>query len=143
MSKKANRLSSLFDDLKNKFEFDGKIDSDGLGAEIGIPDHEKTIFVSYAFDPSQDSYEFGTALGQIDEEHILAVASEVMFSQPIRGITERIDDQGRFIVTGSRDGLQNLPDIDVQKGYMDDVSRISESNEQFKGILGRLFKNDG
>jgi hypothetical protein len=139
MTKKVNRLASLLTDFSDKFELPSRIDPDGLGADLGIPHRDKTIFAGYAFDPSEDSYEFGAALGQVDRTHISRFSSEVLTSEPIRGITERVDGQGRFLVLGSRDGLGNQSDADIQRGYMDDVSRISKSYDQFRGLINRIL----
>lgn len=139
MGKKLNRLASLFADFADKFELPNRIDPDGLGADLGIPHRDKTIFVGYAFDPSEDSYEFGAALGRVDKTHLPRFSSEVLASEPIRGITERVDEQGRFLVMGSRDGLRGRSDADIQKGYMDDVSRISKSYDQFRRLIDRMF----
>ena len=142
MAKKTNRLASLFTDFTGKFELPSKVDSDGLGADLGIPDGRKVISASYAFDQSEDSYEYGAVLGQVEKSHSSAFSASVMTSEPIRGITERIDDQGRYYVVGSRDGLKSRSDAEVQKGYMDDVSRIARSNDQYKGLKRRLFGGD-
>lgn len=138
MSKQRNRLASLFESFGNKYELPLNVDQDDLGGELGIHDGNQTIFTSYSFDPSEDSYEFGAALGQIKDEDLRPVSWEVMHSAPIRGITERIDDQGRYLITGSRDGLRELSDADIQRRYLDDVSRIAESNDQFKDIIDRV-----
>jgi hypothetical protein len=139
---KINRLASVFADFANRFELPHKVDRDGLGADLGIPDGDRTVFAGYAFAPSEDSYDFGAVLGQVDKSNMPAFSSELLSSEPIRGITERIDDRGRIFVVGNRDGLQSRSDVDIQKGYMDDVSRISKSSDQFKSLIRRVLGED-
>lgn len=139
MARKRNRLATLLQDFGEKYELPQKLDSDDLGADLGIPDGNQTIFVSYSFDASEDSYEFGAALGKVEENEKYKFSWEVLNSEPIRGITERIDAEGKYLITGSRDGLTELSDAEIQKRYLDDVSRITEANQQFKGFFKRLF----
>ena len=55
----------------------------------------------------------------------------------IRGITERLGADGKYSIFGSRDGLANLPDVDIQKFYMDDVSKVTEAFDQFKQVTAK------
>lgn len=138
MIKYQNRLASLFQDFTDKFELPRRIDPDGLGADLGIPDRDKMISAGYVFHPSGDSYEFGAPLDQVSKSDIPRFTSELLTSRPIRGITERIDDRGRVLVMGSRDGLTSRADADIVKGYMDDVARISASSDQVRDIMSRI-----
>jgi hypothetical protein len=132
---KKNRLTSLFGNFADKFELPHKPDLDGRGADLGIPYDNKTITVGYNFDPSEDSYEFGAALGKVDPPNIPTIANEVVTSASVRGITERINHDGKFVILGSRDSLTHIPDGEIQRGFMDDVSRVTEAYDQFKGFF--------
>lgn len=137
MTRSINRLASLFADFADKFELPSTLDPDGLGADLAIPHRDKTIFASYAFDPSEDSYEFGAALGKVDKTDLPSISSQVLTSESIRGITERVDDQGRLLVLGGRDGLGSHSDAEIRRGFMDDVSRIAKSYDKYGGLVGR------
>ena len=131
---KPNRLARLFGDFTNKFELPGKVDPNGLDAELGIPYDGKLITNNVTFDPSDDSYEYVSAFGKVNKDDIQDVNSKLMNSDPIRGNTERLKKDGKYIVYGSRDGLKNISDADIQKGFMDDVYRVTKSYDLFNEL---------
>lgn len=130
-----NRLASLLEDLANTFELPCVLDPDGQGADLGIPYGSKTISSGYSFAPTEDSYEYVAALGEVAIPELPVISSRTMASDPIRGITERITPEGKFVVFGSRDGLESLPDVEIQRGFMDDVARVTEAYDQFIRIV--------
>lgn len=135
----SNRLAKLLKGITNKLEIPYKEDADGLGANVGIPDGKEMIVSGYSFHENEDSYEFGSALAKINKSQIPEVSQEIATSDPIRGITERIDPKtGVIQVWGSRDNLSNQPDEDIQKGYMDDWARTAQAYDVVKGILKKI-----
>lgn len=130
-TQKPNRLSRLFGDFTNKFELPGKVDPNGLDAELGIPYDGKLITNNITFDSSDDSYEYVAALGMVNIADVQDVTEKLMDSDPIRGNAERLKKDGKYVVYGSRDGLKNITDAEVQKGFMDDVYRVTKSYDKF------------
>ena len=43
------------------------------------------------------------------------------------------------MVLGSRDGVSDLSDEELQKRYMDDLSGVAQAGDQFKSILKKLL----
>ncbi len=135
-AQKRNRLALNFGQFASKYEFPHRIDHDGNTAEIGIPESGKLLHVRYKFDPSEDGYEWIANIGRVKESEKKEVAVKVMSSKPIRGVTERIIGD-RLVIMGARDGLRSLSDIEIQRGYMDDVARISRSFRRRDEFLGK------
>lgn len=127
-----NRLPSILSDFAKRFELPHKMDKDGLGAELGIPYDDKTINASYSFDESGDGYEFVAGIGKIDLDKKDQFASRVMQSEPVRGITERITQDGKYVALGSRTGLKNQAAGEIQRGLSDDVFRVTSVYDKFK-----------
>lgn len=138
MANILNRIASLFGDFAERYELPHKIDPDGQGADLGIHYKNKMISAGYNFAPSEDSYEWVAALGKVNISDIPHISVNVMNSEPIRGVTERITSEGKYVVFGSRDGLGRLSDAEVQRGFMDDVSRITETYDQFNNHISKL-----
>ena len=136
-----NRLAAIFEKFATSFELNHRLDEDKAGVLVGIPESGKLIHTMYTFDESEDGYEFGAALGRVDQSHQADFALEVLTSEPVRGITERIV-QDRFVVLGSRNGLGDLSDVEIQRGYMDDVGRISAYFKLVEDRLGKTQDHD-
>ena len=135
--RKVNRLASLLGNLAEAFELPYSLDSDGQGADLAIPYDNKVITSGYSFAPSEDSYEYVAALGHVKASKVPSVSARVIASEPIRGITERISTDGKYVVYSGRDGLHDLGDVQIQRGFMDDVARVTEAYDQFRVIVVR------
>jgi hypothetical protein len=131
-----NRLAAVFGQFGKNYEFPHSVDPDWQGGELGIPESGKLIHSRWAFDRSEDGYEWAANLGHVEEHEIPSVAVGIVTSEPIRGVTERIVGD-RIIATGSRDALSNVSDAEIQRGYMDDVSRISASFRRLGEFFGK------
>jgi hypothetical protein len=130
-----NRIAFLLEDMASKFELPYKTDADTLGLSLGLPAKDKMIIVNYVLDEAEDSYVFGAALGQIDESNLPKISKKLATSEPIMGITERIEEHGKFIVMGSRDNLRRLSDTDIERTFMDDLARIAKVYDQFEALI--------
>jgi hypothetical protein len=142
---RKSRLASLFALLAEQYELPYTIDPDGLGVDVGIPSGDEMLFVVYTFDKSDDGYEFGSALGKVNESDIQELAVRILQSDSVPGITERLDDENRIVVLGGRNNLHALSDTDLQKGYMDDLARIAEIHERlkdFSDLLGNYSETE-
>jgi hypothetical protein len=124
-----NRLPKNFDEFASNFELPHKIDSDGSGAKLGIPESGKLIQARYFFDSSDDNYEWAAVIGEVREEDKSQVALDIIESTPKRGIIERILSD-KLVIFGSRDNLCGRTDDDIQAGFQDDVSRISRYHRE-------------
>mgnify|MGYP001331284658 CR=1 FL=1 len=133
-----NRLQGLLQDFTSKYELPCKPDENELWSDVGLPDGNDLVFVGFAFAKNEDSYDYMAALGSVTDEQKLALSIAIMQGEPIRGITERIDESGKYIVLGGRDGLSTLADADVMKGMMDDLARVAEANEQYRNYRTTL-----
>ena len=131
---KSSRLAEILTDFAKSFELPHKLDPDENSVDLGIPFENRLIFASYSFDASEDSYEFGAALGKVNEVDIPIMAEKLILSRPIRGITERLDQKGKLIVFGSRDGLNRMSDSELQSAFLDDLSRITRSSDHFEKL---------
>jgi len=127
-----SRLVSIFNEFANSFEFPYKSDEKKHEAVIGLPTGTALITTTFHF--SDDGYEFGAALGKVNESNRKAVSEAVMTSSPEKGITERILDD-KLIVLGSREGLGKLTDEEIQKNLVDDIARISSRFDDLASIL--------
>jgi len=136
IARKDNRIASTFERFAINYEFQHSVDSDRQGAEIGVPESGKLIHARYRFDPSENGYEWAANIGQVSRSEKGRVSSNVMSSKPVRGITERIVGD-RLVIMGSRDALKNLSDAEIQRGLMDDVSRISRCFRRLGDFFGR------
>ena len=137
---KKNRLEKLLGETARKFELPYKQEADGLGGNVGLPKKDKLIYVGYSFDTNEDSYEFGAALKKVDGAIEQEIAHDIMKSPPVRGTTERIDERGRILTLGSRDGLNKQPDNEIQKFYMDDWAKVAEIDDQIDKIVKKPKK---
>ena len=92
-----NRLSSLFDDFAKRNDLRLEVDEDNQKAklEIQLTNNDELVSVSYSFHSSEDGYEYFAALGQInDPDKITDLSSSILSGEPIRGITQRITENG-------------------------------------------------
>lgn len=127
-SMKRNRLVDLFKKCANRYGLSWKRENKAW--ELGIPVNRKLVYARFTFDESGNSYEFGAALSPVDEENCAKFAQNILNSQPVRGITERIVGD-KFYILGSKDGLSYLPDEEVENSFKDDIYRIAE---YFRGL---------
>ena len=125
-----NRLLDILKEFAEKFELPFKPDPSQPWADIGFSDDSDLNFVGFAFDPDENYYEFVSAIGTAPSESILEFSNAILTSEPIRGITERIDETGKIIVVGGRDGLKSLSNVEIMNGIMDDLARVAESKDQ-------------
>ena len=137
---KKNRLAYVFEQFTKDKQLSSRVDNDGQGAELIVPVGGKSIRVTYHFDPSEDSYEFGAALGKVNPSRRKDTALRIMSrggsrTAPTRGITERIIEN-KFVILGSRDGLKDLSDASVERRFMDNVARIATYFNQTSQLLG-------
>ena len=134
-AKKVNRLAYNFEQFASKYEFPHSIDPDANRAEIGIPESGKLLRARYQFDSSEDGYGWVANIGRVKKSEREEVAIRVMTSKPVRGVTERIIGD-RLVLFGSRDGLRTLSDAEIQRGFMDDISRVSRYFRRRRDFLG-------
>lgn len=133
---RQNRLSFLFGEMANSYELPHTIDHDNLGAEIGVPVSSGMVFVNYVFDESEEYYDFGAALLNLRSQDVASFSEKILRSEAIPGITERITEEDKLYVSGTRNGLSGWGNEDVKYGYMDDLARIAEAYEQYKQQFG-------
>jgi hypothetical protein len=138
---KANRIASVFERFATNYEFPHRLDPNRQGAEIGVPDRGRLIHARYNFDPSEDGYEWAANIGPVSRSQRGRVALNVMRSKPVRGVTERIL-RDRLVIAGSRDTLSNASDTEIQRGFMDDISRISSCHRRKDEFFGRDDEDD-
>jgi hypothetical protein len=131
---KITHLANQLGEFSKKYELPVKISSDGTDGELGIPYDGKLIFGNYTFDESEDGYELAANLGKVSRENLQSTAKRLVTSEPVRGVSERISEDGTYSMYSSRDNLKNLSAADIQKGFMDDVFRTTQSYEKFKEV---------
>ena len=120
---KNNRLARLWDEFALRFELMHKMYADGSGGELIIPE-SRSINAKYHVHESQKSYTFGASLRGLPDEGLAEYALEILNSEPVIGLVERFID-GKFVVLGGRNGLENISDAELIRYYMDDVARIT------------------
>jgi hypothetical protein len=130
-----HRLADNLSDFAKRYEFPHVVHPSGLQAQLGIHgDDNKLLSAHYQFDPSGDSYWVGTAERRINENERSHIEHKMMSSPPIPGITERIVDD-RLVAMSMRDGLKNQTNIEIQRGFQDDVARFAAHYNQTRQIL--------
>lgn len=129
-----NRLARLLKKVADEHELTCKIDNDGLGGEVIVPVKGGYAFANYTFDEKEDWYDFGAVIKPLDGKTLEDASYKVLTSPPIRGLTERIDNSGRLSVNSGRDNLVALADLDIETGYMEDMARIAEAFDQYRGL---------
>ena len=127
-SVKRNRLVDIFKKCANRYGLRWKQENKAWA--LDIPVNKKLVHARFTFDESENSYEFGAPLAQVDEENRAKFAQNILNSEPVRGITERIVGD-KFYILGSKDGLSYLPDEEVENSFKDDIYRIAE---YFRGL---------
>lgn len=139
---KNNRLAHLFGEMSNTYELPHSIAPDHLEAEVGIPVGNDLVHASYIFGETEDDYEFGAALLDLNGTNVSQFAEKLLRGASIPGITERINEDNKFYVSGGRNGVSGWGDEDVKYGYMDDLARIAEAYELSKQVLDDLAEDD-
>lgn len=120
----SNRLKLILEEFANGYEFPFQGSQENDEATIGIPASGKLVHTKYIFDPSGDGYEYMAVLDDVKESEINEIAKKVMTSNPTRGVTERIINN-KFVIFGDQDSLADRSDAEIERGYMDDIYRIS------------------
>ena len=133
MSSKMKRLARLFGLFGSHHELPHRVDGDGSGANLGIPDQGKLIRARYQFNPSGNGYQFGAVVAKVGNSERGRVASQIMSSRATPGITERF--MGRKIVAmGERDGLNSVSDAEIIDGFRGDVARIVRTHRRIRKL---------
>ena len=85
MSSKSdqNRLEVNLSELAKRLELPYKRDRDGLGGDIGLPGKNEILTVGYTFDELEDSYEFGSKLGNVPTRIRKDFSQAIIQSEPI------------------------------------------------------------
>jgi len=111
-----------------------KPDDEGITIRIQTPSN-RTIAARYTF-PSQDSYVFGASAGSISSDPQIQskIANDILHSNPVTGITERIIDNN-IVLLGGRQNLQSLPDNKIFESFEEDVKRITTSFNRVHKVL--------
>jgi hypothetical protein len=130
-----NRLKNLIIQFAQNFELPCKPDPNQPWVDIGFSDDNDLNFVGFAFDPDEDFYEFVSAVGTAPLVCIPQLSNALLMSDPIRGITERIDESGKIVVIGGKDSLKSLTDTEIMSSFIDDLARVAQSKEQIVQLL--------
>ena len=119
---KNNRLAVLWHEFALEFRLFQRMDAESIGGDLIIP-ASKSINVKYDFDESEKSYVFGASLRGLPENNLSDYALAILQSDPLIGLTERFIN-GKLVVLGGRNGLDNVADKQIINYFMDDVARI-------------------
>jgi hypothetical protein len=125
-----NRLGILHQQFTRKYGFKTTYDNDNQEAEVELDCGNRTVKATYVFDSSEDSYEFGSVIRTVKQDERSKISSEIMSSEPIKGITERIAN-GKLVVMGGREGLLHAPDEVMELFFRQDTANIGEAVSRY------------
>lgn len=128
------RIMSILESLISVNELSYQIEKDDqsivIETELGDGTSIKTAIV---FDATGEGYVYYTPLINIDSDKSKKPSDEILHSKPFPSITERITKDGNYVFAGSRTGLSNLPISEIERGFLDDFSRVSNFHERLAG----------
>jgi len=130
-----NRLSRILEECAADVEFHYNPDPDDLGADLGIDYKGQTIIASYGFTETEDSYDFVAAFGEVEPSDLPTLAENLLKGDYVRGITERIEGDRKYVVFSGRDGLEPLSDKEVKQMYEQDVAQITDAFDLYHSLL--------
>lgn len=135
-SASSSRLAKLLLDFARIYEFKISVNPDFSGAVLGIDYRGNLYDARYEFHPSGESYQIGVAARSLRGLDKKQFSHNLLRSEATVGITERIAG-GKVVILGGKDGLGNRSDAEIQRGYQDDVARISSHLRHIDSISDR------
>ncbi len=122
--KQRNRLARLFQKFAKDYEMLYSISLDSQSAKLGLQFNNLIIQTRFTFDENETWYQFGAVLKKLNPSQLETVASKILLSQSVTGLTERcLDDT--FVIMGARETLTRLSDKEIKNLYMEDVEKIT------------------